>query len=175
MKKSALFYDFELELTKPDGSRETHEFGYSPSHEEVLARAKQIYPDCTAKVLRTVREHTPTDTPICELTVAWERVEKPAGQRFVLRDRQGREAASEFDGGHMQTAFEFLTKSKPEAKWKTLEMLQTLRQAIREDRVNGRDVELDELLAGDPARARVSGYLFGARARDRVHHGSQTF
>lgn len=181
MKKTEDFlYDFEVELANAAGKTTVIRIGYSPSATEASERALKYPPQefkdgATVKSIRTVQEHAPRSTPLGALTVSWEPVENPAGQRFVLRDAKGRQAASEYQGGHMQTAHEFLTREQPGAAWKTVEMLTSLRQAIREDSVNCRTVELEELLAGKPTRERVSGYLFGARARDRVHHGSNTF
>lgn len=173
--KNEFLYDFEVRVTETSGER-TVTIGSSPNHEEAIKRALSCHKTATAAVVvRTVESHASDSTQLAELSESWIEVQNSPGRRFELRDKQGRLAASEFDGGHMKTAWAFLTSDKAIAAWKTATMLRTLRQAIREDRVNGRDVDLDFLLAGSPSRDRVRAYLVGARNRDAIHHGVQTF
>lgn len=58
------------------------------------------------------------------------------------------------------------------AKWKTFDLLVTLRQAIRECYVQGMPLELPLIGAG---KAKVMQFIRDARAYDRVHHGVATF
>lgn len=170
-------FDYEVELTtKKDGTKRTI-FGYAASPAAARARAVSIYKDDLQgfRVIRTVLEHAPRSTPLAQLAGTWEPDPETNLRSFHLTDAKGRRAAAEVDGGHLHRAYEFLAQAKPAAAWKTLDLLMTLRQAFREDTVNGHDADLDELRAGAPSKARVMAYLAGARVRDEAHHGTRTF
>lgn len=161
--------NYEVEITFADGSQKLAEFGRRESEEQAEAAAVEIYKAKSARVLRVTCEHAPDSTPIAELMDAWE------GGRYVLTDSQGRVATSEHGGGHLERAMTFLCRSRTDAKWKTLILLRTLRQAFREDSVNGHDFEIQGLFRAGPSLSAVKSYLHGARCRDRAHHGSHTF
>lgn len=170
--------DYEVRRTNPDNTSEVITIGYSPSEAEACERACSRSPaGTTAVVVRVLQEHSPRSTQIATLTEHWEPVvsDSVTGRRFVLRDPQGRMAASEYEGGHMLTAWRFLTRERPEAAWKTADLLTSLRQAIREEHAACRSEYLDDLFSGRPTRDRVRGFLQGARVRDLAHHGCHTF
>jgi hypothetical protein len=58
------------------------------------------------------------------------------------------------------------------ANWKTVEMIRTLRQAIREATAQGMPIEIPLPAAG---RLAVRQFLSIARYFDKIHHGAQTF
>lgn len=124
----------------------------------------------SARVLSVIREYCPDDVQIGSLSVSWD-----ANGRYVLTDSAGREAYSEHGGGHVRSALEFLLSVRPEAKWKTVGLLKTLRQAFREDSANCRSDEIRWLLDRGPVRGALSLYIAEARNRDRAHHGTHTF
>jgi hypothetical protein len=175
---TAPLFDYEVRRTYPDKTTDLGRIGFSPSPEEACARACSGKPaGTTAAVVRVIQEHAPASTQLADLTESWEPEESPTakGRRFVLRDRQGRVAASEYEGGHMLTAWRFLTADRPAAAWKTAATLAAFRQAIREEHAACRTEHLDDLFHGKPTRDRVRAFMQGARARDFVHHGSHTF
>ena len=158
-----------VEITFAGGSQKVANFGRRESAEKAEADAVEIYKAKSARVLRVTLEHAPDATPVGELIDTWE------ARAYILRDGAGRAATSEHEGGHLRTAFEFLIRQRPDAKWKTLLLLRTLRQAFREDSVNCHDTYIGELMEAGPTRAAVDAYLAGARCRDRQHHGQNTF
>lgn len=176
---TAPLFDYEVRRTYPDKTTDLVTIGFSPNPEEACARACSFGKPAgtTAAVVRVLEEHAPASTRLADLSESWEPVSSGSvkGRRFALRDKQGRVAASEFEGGHMLTAWRFLTGERPAAAWKTAATLTTLRQAIREEHAACRTEHLDALLDGKPTRDRVREFLHGARARDFVHHGSHTF
>ena len=161
--------NYDVEITFADGSQKVTNVGHRDSAETAEADAVAIYKAKSARVLRVTLEHAPDATPIGQLLDTWE-----AG-RYILRDSQGRAAGGEHGGGHLERAMTFLCRSRPDAKWKTLHMLWSLRQAFREDSVNCHDTYMGELMEAGPTRAAVDAYLAGARCRDRQHHGQNTF
>lgn len=177
--KDELLSDYEVRVTTPDEKTELIRIGYSPSRAEACQRACSFGKPAgtTAAVVRVLEEHAPATTPLAELAEAWEPETAGAakGRRFVLRDKAGRHAAGEFEGGHMLTAWRFLMEDRPAAGWKTVATLAALRQAIREEHAACRTEYLDDLFNGKPTRDRVREFLRGARARDVAHHGSRTF
>ena len=174
-----LLFDYEVEGTLSDGATLTKTIGYSPTPDEAAGRFKRCTVGVVAcRVVRILCEHTPNSTSLAELTVSWETLEFPfesSGTFFVLTDSKGRVACRELDGSHLKTAWDFLTQKRVTSSWKTVRLLTAFRRAIREDWANCYTEDLNELLAGDPTRPRVAAYMAGARARDRVHHGSHTF
>lgn len=161
-------FDFEVVITAPDGRTETITIGRSPSEAEACQRALS-WPTRTghsARVEKTLREHAPYSTPLSDCTESFN------DGHWELHDAQGRLCASEHGGGHLVTAYEILIGQHRGAAWKTIGLLKTLRQAIREQSAQMMPIELPRYGA---THREITTFLRDARAYDRVHHGQATF
>lgn len=170
--KTTALFDWEIECIPATGPTEIKQVGYAASAEDAFKRLCEIHKDryVTMRASKRLKAHCPTDVQINELSSSWD-----VHGRYVLADDQSREAYAEHGGGHIKTAFEFLIKDRPKAQWKTVKMLTALRQAFREDSVNGHEFYINWLFKEGPSKRAVESYLCSARSRDARHHGQNTF
>ena len=92
---------------------------------------------------------------------------------FLTVEYRGEVFTREYRGSHLLDALELMNLTKPR-KWKTIGRLMTLRQALRENFVNGLGV--GKIFEGKELTLKLyNEFVLAVRAYDYRHHGCHTF